>query len=248
MKDPLKQNTVYGLHPVMEALHAGNEIEKIFIQKGLRGDTFRELMQVLKQRSIPYQFVPVEKLNRITRKNHQGIVAYISPVVFYHIEDVLPGIYEEGKTPFVIVLDRITDVRNFGAILRTAECSGVNAVIMPSKNTAQLNSDTIKSSAGAIFKVQICRSENLKLTLDFLKQSGLRIVAATEKAEQSCFTADLTGPVALLLGSEGEGISGEYLKKADLEVKIPVLGEIGSLNVSVAAGVLMYEVVRQRGF
>ena len=167
--------------------------------------------------------------------------------MFYQIEDVLPGLYEEGKTPFVILLDRITDVRNFGAILRTAECSGVNAVIIPSKNTAQLNSDTIKSSAGAIYKVPICRSENLKLTLDFLKQSGLRIAAATEKAEQTCFYADLTGPVALLLGSEGEGISGEYLKKADLKVKIPVLGEIESLNVSVAAGVLMYEVVRQRG-
>ncbi|HDO27227.1 MAG TPA: 23S rRNA (guanosine(2251)-2'-O)-methyltransferase RlmB [Bacteroidetes bacterium] len=247
MKEPLKQNTVYGLHPVMEAMNAGKEIEKIFIQKGLRGDTFAELMQRLKQGSIPYQFVPVEKLNRITRKNHQGVVAYISPVVFYQIEDVLPGLYEEGKTPFVILLDRITDVRNFGAILRTAECSGVNAVIIPSKNTAQLNSDTIKSSAGAIYKVPICRSENLKLTLDFLKQSGLRIAAATEKAEQTCFYADLTGPVALLLGSEGEGISGEYLKKADLKVKIPVLGEIESLNVSVAAGVLMYEVVRQRG-
>lgn len=247
MKEPLKQNTVYGLHPVMEAMNAGKEIEKIFIQKGLRGDTFAELMQLLKQGSIPYQFVPVEKLNRITRKNHQGIVAYISPVVFYQIEDVLPGLYEEGKTPFIILLDRITDVRNFGAILRTAECSGVNAVIIPSKNTAQLNSDTIKSSAGAIYKVPICRSENLKLTLDFLKQSGLRIAAATEKAEQTCFHADLTGPVALLLGSEGEGISGEYLKKADLKIKIPVLGEIESLNVSVAAGVLMYEVVRQRG-
>jgi len=247
MDRPEKQKMVYGLHPVMEAMNAGNEIEKIFIQKGLRGGTFRELMQMLKQRSIPYQFVPVEKLNRITRKNHQGIVAYVSPVVFYPIEDVLPGIYEEGKTPFVIVLDRITDVRNFGAILRTAECSGVNAVIMPSKNTAQLNSDTIKSSAGAIYKVPLCRSENLKLTLDFLKQSGLRIVAATEKTEQTCFDADLTGPLALLLGSEGEGISGEYLKKADLKVKIPLLGEIESLNVSVAAGVLMYEVVRQRG-
>jgi len=247
MKEPLKQNTVYGLHPVMEALNTDKEIEKIFIQKGLRGDTIGELMQMLKQRHIPYQFVPSEKLNRITRKNHQGVIATISPVVFYRIEDVLPGIYEEGKTPFVIVPDRITDVRNFGAILRTAECSGVNAVIMPSKNTAQLNSDTIKSSAGAIYKVPLCRSENLKNTLDFLKQSGLRIVAATEKAEQSCFDADLSGPLAMLLGSEGEGISGEYLKKADLKVKIPLFGEIESLNVSVAAGVLMYEVVRQRG-
>jgi len=188
----------------------------------------------------------VEKLNRITRKNHQGIVAYISPVAFYRVEDILPGIYEEGKVPFMLMLDRITDVRNFGAILRTAECAGVNAVVIPSRNSAQLNAGTVKSSAGAIFNVPICRSDNLKDTLDYIKQSGLRVAAATEKAEQTCFTADLTGPLVLLLGSEGEGISAEYLKKADVHVRIPVLGETESLNVSVAAGVLMYEVVRQR--
>jgi 23S rRNA (guanosine2251-2'-O)-methyltransferase len=196
---------------------------------------------------VPYQFVPLEKLNRITRKNHQGVVAYISPVAFYRIEDILPGIYEQGETPFVLMLDRVTDVRNFGAILRTAECSGVHAVVIPSRNTAQLNSGTVKSSAGAIFKVPICRSDNLKVTLDYLKQSGLSVVAATEKASVVCYDTDLTGPVALLLGSEGEGISEVYLKKADIRVKIPLLGEIESLNVSVAAGVLMYEIVRQRG-
>ncbi len=174
-------------------------------------------------------------------------MAYISPVVFYQIEDILPTIYEEGKTPFVIVLDRITDVRNFGAILRTAECTGVDAVIIPSKNSAQLNSGTIKSSAGAIYKIPICRSDNLKTTLDFLRNSGLKIVAAAEKAEVNHFQSDMTGPLGIILGSEGEGISAEYLKKADMEVKIPLLGEIESLNVSVAAGVLMYEVVRQRG-
>jgi 23S rRNA (guanosine2251-2'-O)-methyltransferase len=204
-------------------------------------------MQALKEYAVPYQFVPLEKLNRITRKNHQGVVAYISPVAFYRIEDILPGIYEQGETPFVLMLDRVTDVRNFGAILRTAECSGVHAVVIPSRNTAQLNSGTVKSSAGAIFKVPICRSDNLKVTLDYLKQSGLSVVAATEKASVVCYDTDLTGPVALLLGSEGEGISEEYLKKADIRVKIPLLGEIESLNVSVAAGVLMYEIVRQRG-
>ncbi len=241
-----QQEMVYGIRPVLEAVDAGKEVEKVLIQKGLRSATFAELMQVIKEHSVPYQFVPVEKLNRVTRKNHQGVVAYISPVAFYRIEDVLPGIYEQGKMPFMLVLDRITDVRNFGAILRTAECTGVDAVVIPSRNSAQLNSGTVKSSAGAIFNMPICRSDNLKDTIDYLKQSGLRVAAATEKAEHTCFAADLTGPLVLLLGSEGEGISTEYLKKADVQVKIPVLGEIESLNVSVAAGVLMYEVIRQR--
>lgn len=247
-KEKFKQDMIYGIRPVIEAIDSGKEAEKVFIQKGLRGDTIGELMKMLRERSIPYQFVPVEKLNRLTRKNHQGVVANISPVVFYNIEDVLPGIYEEGKTPFILILDRITDVRNFGAILRTAECTGVDAVVIPSKNTAQLNSDTIKSSAGAIFKIPICRSDNLKTTIEFLKQSGLKMVAATEKAEKIHFKADFTEPLGIILGSEGEGISGEYLKKADLEIKIPIKGEIDSLNVSVAASVLMYEVVRQRDY
>jgi len=247
MREDFKQDMVYGIRPVMEAIDSGKEAEKVFIQKGLRSDNFGELMKMIKDRSIPYQIVPIEKLNRLTRKNHQGVVAYISPVVFYQIEDILPTIYEEGKTPFVIILDRITDVRNFGAILRTAECTGVDAVIIPSKNSAQLNSGTIKSSAGAIYKMPICRSDNLKTTLDFLRNSGLKIVAAAEKAEVNHFQSDMTGPLGIILGSEGKGISAEYLKKADMEVKIPLLGEIESLNVSVAAGVLMYEVVRQRG-
>lgn len=241
-----KQDLVYGIRPVIEAIDSGKEAEKVMLQKGMRSDNFSELMKLLKERSVPYQFVPLEKLNRITRKNHQGVVAFISPVTFFQIEDILPGIFEEGKVPFILILDKITDVRNFGAILRTAECSGVDAVIIPSRNTAQLNSGTIKSSAGAIFKVPICRSDNLKTTLDYLQQSGLKLVAATEKATDVYYNVDLNAPVALLMGSEGEGISAEYLKKADVKVKIPLLGEIDSLNVSVAAGVLMYEVVRQR--
>jgi len=245
-RQEFKQEMVYGIHPVLEAIDSGKEAEKVFLQKGLRSDHFTEMVKKLKQHSIPYQFVPVEKLNRLTRKNHQGVVAFISPVVFFKLEDILPSIYEEGKTPFLLILDKITDVRNFGAILRTAECSGVHAVVIPSRNTAQLNPETIKSSAGAIFKVPICRSENLKTTIDFIGQSGLRIIAATEKASHNCFNADLTGPVALIMGSEGEGISEEYMKMADLEVKIPLLGTIESLNVSVSAGILLYEVVRQR--
>jgi len=246
MKEDFKQDMVYGIRPVLEAIDSGKEVEKILIQKGLRSDNFAELMNQVKEANIPYQFVPIEKLHRVTRKNHQGVIAYISPIVFDNIEQIIPTIFEKGQIPMVLILDRITDVRNFGAILRTAEATGVHAVVIPSKSSAQLNSGTIKSSAGAIFKVPICRSENLKDTLDFLTNSGLKIAAATEKAADLYYHADLSGPLALILGSEGEGVSGEYLKRASVHVKIPMLGEIESLNVSVAAGVLLYEIVRQR--
>ncbi len=242
-----KQEMIYGIHPLLEALNAGKAVEKVFVLKGMHGKALNELVALLKGREVPFQFVPVEKLNRISRKNHQGVIASVSPVHFYRLEDVLPGIYEEGRDPFILVLDRITDVRNFGALLRTAECSGVDLVIFPSKNTAQLNADVAKSSAGAIFKVPLCRSENMKESLDFLKESGLKIVAATEKSAASLYDAGLDGPLALIMGSEGDGVSGEYLKRADLKVKIPLLGEIDSLNVSVAAGVMLFEVLRQRG-
>jgi len=232
MREDFKQDMVYGIRPVLEAIDSGKEIEKIFIQKGLRSDNFSDLMNQVKELQIPYQFVPVEKLNRITRKNHQGIVAYISPIVFDNIEQIVPTVFEKGKSPFVIILDRITDVRNFGAILRTAEAAGVHAVLIPSKSSAQLNSGTIKSSAGAIFKVPICRSDNLKETIDFLTNSGFKIVAATEKAESFHYDEDLTGPIALILGSEGEGVSGEYLKRSTLKVKIPMLGEINFIMKS----------------
>jgi len=246
MREDFKQEMVYGIRPVIEAIDSDKEVEKVFVQKGLQGSTLRELMLLLRQRNVPVQHVPVEKLNRISRKNHQGVIAYVSPIHFYQIDNLLPGIYEAGRSPFILVLDRVTDVRNFGAMLRSAECTGVDAVVIPSKNTAQLNSGTIKSSAGAIYKVPVCRSDNLKLTLDFLKQSGLKLVAATETAEASIFKSDLSGPLASIMGSEGDGVSNEYLKRSDLKVKIPLLGEIDSLNVSVAAGVMLYEVVRQR--
>lgn len=246
MKEENRQELVYGIRPVIEALLSGKEAEKVFIQKGLRGEVIGELIRLLKDHASPYQYVPIAKLNKLTRKNHQGVVAYLSPVSFFSIIDVIPAVYEKGETPFVVLLDKVTDVRNFGAILRTAECSGVHAVLIPSRNTAQLNSGTIKSSAGAIYKVPICREDNLKKTIDFLKESGLKVIAATEKAESNLYHADLTGPVAIIMGSEGEGVSEEYLKRANEKVKIPMLGEIGSLNVSVAAGVMMYEVVRQR--
>ncbi len=241
-----QQEKVYGIRPVMEALNAGKELEKVFLQRGAGSEAFRELMKLLRQYEVPTQMVPLEKLNKLTRKNHQGVVAYISPVSFYNIEDVVPGLYEEGETPFLLIFDRITDVRNFGALLRTAESAGVNAVVIPAKGSAQLNSGTIKSSAGAIYKIPICRAHNLKDVIDFLKNSGIKVAAATEKTDKLYFETNLTGPLAIIMGSEGEGVSGEYLKKADLHLRIPMLGEIESLNVSVAGGVLMYEVVRQR--
>lgn len=246
LKTEIKQEMIYGLHPVLEAINSDKEVEKVFLQKGLQGSSLRDLMALLRGTKIPYQVVPIEKLNRISRKNHQGVIAYVSPVHFYTIEDLMPGIYEQGKEPFVLILDRITDVRNFGAILRTAECAGVDAVIIPSKNTAQLNSDTVKSSAGAIFKVPLCRSDNLKHTLVFLKNSGLKLVAATEKSATDIYDSELIGPLAVIMGSEGDGVSEEYLKQADMNIKIPLKGDIDSLNVSVAVGVFLFEILRQR--
>ncbi len=241
-----KDDFVFGLRPVIEAIGASKEIDRVFIQNGLRNELFRELMVLLKQHNIPYKFVPIVKLNKITRKNHQGVVAYISPITYDNIENILPGLFEKGIDPLILIMDKITDVRNFGAILRTAESTGVNAVVFPSQGSAVLNSGTVKSSAGAIYNISICRSDNLKDTIDFLKNSGLKIAAATEKGAKLYTNTDLTGPLALIMGSESEGVSGEYLKRSDVKLMIPMLGSTASLNVSVAAGVLLYEVVRQR--
>ncbi len=237
---------VFGIRPVIEAINAGKEIDRVFIQNGLRNDLFRELMALLKQNDIPYKFVPIFKLNRITRKNHQGVIAYISPITFDNIEHIIPGLFEEAIDPLILILDKITDVRNFGAIIRTAESAGVNAVVFSTQGSALLNSDTVKSSAGAIYNISLCRSDNLKDTLEFLKDSGLKIISATEKEGELYSRADLKGPLAFIMGSEGEGVSGEYLKRSDLKLMIPMLGKTASLNVSVAAGILLYEVVRQR--
>lgn len=241
-----KQDMIYGIRPLMEAIDAGKEIEKVLVQKGLKGDLFKDLLKLLKDREIPIQFVPIEKLNRLSRKNHQGVISFVSPIAFYRIEDILPSVFERGEDPFFLIIDRVTDVRNFGAILRTAEAAGIHAVIIPSRNTAQLNSGTIKSSAGAIYKIPVCRSDNLKVTINYLKGSGIKIVAATEKANESIYNSSLSGPLAVIMGSESEGVSSEYLKLSDIHFSIPMLGEIGSLNVSVATGIVLFEAVRQK--
>ena len=198
------------------------------------------------RKETPFLFVPQEKLNRLTSKTHQGVIAFVTDVKFQEIETILPTVFEKGKVPLLLILDRITDVRNFGAICRTAECCGVDAVIVPSRGAAQINSDAVKTSAGALHKIAVCRSQNLKTTLTFLRESGIKIIACTEKTEANYTSLNYTEPTAIIMGSEDEGISGEYLKLSDARAKIPLLGEIGSLNVSVACGVILYEVIRQR--
>lgn len=241
-----KESFLYGTRPVIEAIKAGKEIDKVFVQKGLRGDVYQELMDLIKEYNVPFQYVPIEKLNKLTMKNHQGVACFISIISYTPIENIIPMVFEKGETPLVLILDRITDVRNFGAIARTAECAGVDAIIIPSRGGAQINSDAIKTSAGALNNIPVCRSENLKQTIDYLRKSGLQIIAATEKAGDYHFKIDYTPPTAIIMGSEEDGISPEYLRLADYKVSIPIIGEIESLNVSVACGVLIYEAVKQR--
>jgi 23S rRNA (guanosine2251-2'-O)-methyltransferase len=242
-----KENIIFGIRPIIEAIKAGKEIEKILLQTNLKGENSWELRKLTTELDIPVQYVPIEKLNRVTQKNHQGVIAYISPVIYQPLEQIVPSLFENGKTPFLLILDRITDVRNFGAIARTAECAGVHAIVVPSKGSGLINEDAVKTSAGALYKIPVCREENLKTTIEFLKDSGLKIISCTEKGEQLYYEADYREPLAIIMGSEEDGVSQEYLKRSDAMVKLPVLGEIESLNVSVAAGIVLYEVVKQRG-
>jgi 23S rRNA (guanosine2251-2'-O)-methyltransferase len=238
---------IYGIHAVTEAVRAGKEIDKLFMQDGLRGDLIAQLKQLLREKGILYKTVPPEKLQRLAgSKNHQGVAAFLSPVGFRRIEEVLPALFEAGRVPLLLMLDRVTDVRNFGAIARTAECAGVDAIIIPSRGAAAINADAVKTSAGALHTLPLCREDNLKLTLDYLKDSGLRIAACTEKGSTDHYETDLSGPMVVIMGSEEDGISGEYLKRADVRVKIPMRGAISSLNVSVATGIVLFEVLRQR--
>ena len=237
---------IFGIRAVIEAIKAGKDIESLFIQRGLTGGLYTELKTLLREYDIPSHQVPVEKLNRITAKNHQGVVAFISPITYQKIEDIIPAVYENGKTPLVLLLDNITDVRNFGAIARTAECAGVHAIVIPKKGAAQINPDAVKTSAGALYKVPVCRHDNLLTVLRFLKDSGLQIVACTEKTDDLIYKPDYTVPTAVIMGAEDEGISFELIRNSDYLTKIPMTGEIESLNVSVSAGIILYEAVRQR--
>ena len=241
-----KDTMIYGVRPVIEALQAGKEIEKVLVVTGLKSELFPEMRKLLNEKEIPMQYVPIEKLNRVTRQNHQGVIAFVSPIVYEDYEQIVPALFDIGRNPLVLILDRITDVRNFGAIARTAECAGVDAIIVPSRGSALMGADAVKTSAGALFKIPVCRSANLKDTIDYMKACGLQVVAATEKATDYHFQIDLTLPTAIMMGSEEDGVSPEYLKRCDKQIRIPMAGEIESLNVSVAAGVILFEAVKQR--
>mgnify|MGYP003890152509 CR=1 FL=1 len=231
---------------MVEAIKSGKEIERILIQNEVGGSVVSELLGLARQHNIPVMKVPVDKLNRLTRKVHQGVICFVSPVIYASLDNIISELFSKGKTPFILVLDRVTDVRNFGAIARSAECMGVQAIVIPSRGSAQISSDAVKTSAGALNHIPVCREENLKTTLKYLKDSGLKLIACSEKGDKTVDSADCTGPVALIMGSEEDGISSEYLKLSDEILKIPLTGKVQSLNVSVAAGIMMYEVVRQR--
>jgi 23S rRNA (guanosine2251-2'-O)-methyltransferase len=244
---PAPSNLVIGLHPVMELLKSDKEIEKVLINKDLLGrQEGLEMVYACRQREVPYQAVPMEKLNRVTPKMHQGAIAFVSPVPFQKIEHILPTLFEAGQVPFILILDRITDVRNFGGIARTAECAGVHAIVVPEKGAAQINDDAMKTSAGALNHIPVCREKDLGKVLNFLKDSGLNIVAATEKGEDVVYDLSLNGPLAVIMGSEEDGISEFLLRKVHHEARLPQAGKIGSLNVSVATGIVLFEALRQR--
>ena len=243
-----KNETIFGVRAVIEALETGREIDKILVKRDMQSELSRELFAALREKTIPVQRVPVERIDRITRKNHQGVVAFLSPVSYQKTEDIVPFLFEAGKCPLLIMLDGVTDVRNFGAIARTCECAGVDAVIIPATHSVTVNADALKTSAGALHTLPVCREQNLTNTIRFLKESGFKVLAATEKGDPDYSAVDFSGPVCIVLGAEDTGIPSEHLRLCDERMRIPLRGKIGSLNVSVAAGILIYEAVKQRGF
>ena len=237
---------VFGIRAIMEAIKSEKSIEKVYIQKGLQGPLFSQLNALIKKHHISSSNVPVEKLNRLSRnQNHQGVVAKISEISFSTLEEILDN--NQSEAPLYLLLDQLTDVRNFGAILRTAACTGVQAIIIPSHGSAPLNADAIKTSAGAAYKIPICKVNHLLDAIYQLQAEGIQILSITEKTETVLYDVDLKKPTALIMGSEHKGISPAILKISDQRAKLPMHGEIESLNVSVACGVSLYEVVRQRG-
>ena len=241
-----RTNIIFGIHPVNEAVRAGKQIDKVLLKLGFRNETVPGLFPALREMNIPFQYVPVEKLNRLTSKNHQGIIALVSELEYTELDKLIPLLFEQGKVPAIVMLDGITDVRNLGGIARSAECAGFDAMIIPSRGSAQINSEAIKTSAGALNAIPVCKVTNLADSVKFLHECGFQIVAATEKGVDTIFKADFRQPVAIILGSEDTGVDPKLLKMADKLVKIPLLGTIQSLNVSAAAAVLFFEVVRQR--
>ncbi len=239
-------NYIFGIHAVLEAVDAGKDLDKVLVRRGGGSELLKKLLGVLGRMEIPVQTVPVEKLNRITGKNHQGVIAFLSEITYQDITTLLPSIFEKGEDPLILLLDGVSDVRNFGAIARSAECAGVHAIVIPASGSAAINADAVKTSAGALHRIAVCRHRDLLTVMRFLKESGLKMFAATEKASDTLYDTDMTGPAGLILGSEDTGISPKLLKIADSWISIPMKGTIASLNVSVAAGVILFEMLRQR--
>ncbi len=242
----MNEELIYGMHPVLEAIAAGKEIDRIFVQQGLRGAAFQDLWAAIKEHQLAFKYVPVEKLNRLTRKNHQGVIAFVSQVEYQLLDEIVPMVYERGETPLLLALDRVTDVRNAGAIARSIECVGGHCLIMSEKNAAPMNGDAVKSSAGALLRLPVCREKSMVRSLETLAQAGLQIIGITEKAAQTLDEIDFTLPAVLVMGSEEDGISPEVLRTCHVRAKIPMVGHVASLNVSVAAGMALYEALRQR--
>ena len=242
-----ENTTIFGIRAIIEAIESDASINKVYLQKGLRGDLFFELDKLLKKNKVSTSVVPTEKLDRLSKhNNHQGAVAKISPVAFHDLENLIETTLESDKTPLFLLLDQVSDVRNFGAIIRTAECTGVNGIIIQKSGSAPVNAETIKTSAGAAFKIPICKVDHIKDAMFQLQASDIKIVAATEKTESSVYDVDFNQPIAIIMGSEHKGVSNSVLKMVDYKAKLPLLGEIESLNVSVACGVFLYETIRQR--
>ena len=241
-----KEHQIFGIRAIIEAIQSGKEVDKVFIQKDASGELMKDLMKVMKRANINFSYVPVEKLNRLTPNNHQGAVATIAPIAFYDLEILIEKVMESGKTPLFLILDQISDARNFGAIIRTAECTGVDGIIVQKAGSAPVNGDTVKTSAGAVFNIPICKVEHIKDAIFFLQGSGIKTIAATEKTEKAIYDISLNEPIAIIMGSEDRGINPSVLKIVDEKAKLPMFGSIGSLNVSVACGAFLYETVRQR--
>jgi len=243
----MKENEmIFGIRAVIEAILAEKEIDKILVKRDLQSDLSKELFDALKGKEIAVQRVPAERLDRVTRKNHQGVIAFIPAISYQKLEDIIPFLYEQGKNPFIVLLDGVTDVRNFGAIARTCECAGVDAIVIPSKGSVTVNADAMKTSAGALHVLPVCKEKSITQAIKFLQESGVKVYAASEKAYENYTAVTYDGPVAIVMGAEDTGVSMDNLRMCDQMVKIPQFGTIGSLNVSVASSILVYEVVRQR--
>lgn len=246
MKKQKDNEIIIGIRPVIEAINSGKSIVKVFLKRRMNGELFQECFNLIRKNDIPFQYVPIEKLNKLTRANHQGVIAIVSPIPYQDISTLLPGIYESGKDPFLLILDGITDIRNFGAIARSAEAAGINAIIIGSKKAAMINSDAIKTSAGALNRIPVCRETDLGNTVKFLKESGIKLFGASEKAENTYYNADFKGPAAIVMGAEDTGMSESVINNIHEQLKIPMIGQISSLNVSVACGIILFEALKQR--